>query len=206
MGPMAYARHRATPALLLLALLTIAGAWWWWRREPPPIPAQGGKAMAVLVTGVPFFRQTDPRWGGDRLGGSGESLFEAGCTLTCVAMALVQAGTATDPGDLNRRLLTRDGYTASGLLNWRALSDCFDPPPAVSFPAPDHDLIDATLAQNTPLLARIRLGGGAGAIHWVLVVGKRGRDYLIHDPLLTRGPTVLADCAPRIEALRVVTR
>jgi hypothetical protein len=41
--------------------------------------------------------------------------------------------------------------------------------------------IDTALKNNQPILAKVLVG--IGASHWVLILGKEGTDYLIHDPL-----------------------
>lgn len=192
--------------MMTMVVVVLAVAGWWRHAVPDPIPSRGGRALQLRVAAVPFFRQGDPRWGGEQVGGSREPLAAVGCTVSCVAMALAQAGIPMDPGSLNQLLLAQGGYTASGLLRWRGLAAGFTPPLQVTFPDNDHGVMDDWLGRGVPVLARIRLGGGEGAVHWVLVVGKEGSDYLVHDPLLIKGPTILAQRSPIIEALRVITR
>ena len=101
-----------------------------------------------------YFLQADPRWGNDVVGGSGESLSAVGCTICAVAMAAGSLGYDVTPGELNARLVRADGYTSRGWLIWSKVSI-----PVVRFFLP------------------------GGIPHWVAIVGKSGKEYLVKDPL-----------------------
>ena len=65
--------------------------------------------------------------------------------------------------------------------------------------------IDAALSNGRPILAKILLYGLVD--HWVLIVGKDGKEYLIKDPM-GRGRTLdrLSSLDSRIYSIRIVRR
>jgi len=65
----------------------------------------------------PIYLQTDPKWVGEKMSGSGEPLRWVGCTIGCLSMALAHHGVQVDPGELNRELKESDGYTFRGGSN-----------------------------------------------------------------------------------------
>jgi ABC-type bacteriocin/lantibiotic exporter with double-glycine peptidase domain len=62
-------------------------------------------------------------------------------------------------------------------------------------------LIDSNLLEKNPVIAIIRLPDGA--YHFVVIVGKEGRNYLIRDPAASpfRRPYPLSELTDRIEGV-----
>jgi hypothetical protein len=146
------------------------------------IPSTGGEYFERRVEiPVPVFAQDDPRWSNVRLGPSTDTLGDEGCAVTSAAMVISFYGIKTDPLQLNSFLTKAGGFSDDGLIHWRRV-------PAI---APSHlelayngyasyELIDANLLEKNPVIAVIHLRDGA--YHFVVIVGKEGRNYLIRDP------------------------
>ena len=145
------------------------------------IPVAGGREMSVRTDVVPFL-QTDPRWSDENLGPSDGKIGSYGCTLCATAMALTARDHAVDPNELNARLKEGSGYTDSGLIIWKAISKATDNRfTVVVDDRPSHEKLDRQLSQGNPVIAKVLWEGRI--FHWVLITGKEGLDYLIHDPL-----------------------
>jgi hypothetical protein len=118
-------------------------------------------------------------------------------------MALSDLGVKLPPDELNRRLKQADGFTHRGWLIWNAVSVVTDGRVAVDVPArPTHAAIDEALSNRRPVLARLLLRGNV--VHWVLIVGKDGQEYLVKDPT-GRGRSLdrLSRYHSRIHAVRI---
>lgn len=179
--------------LAALLVLTIGGALVLRRTimkpEPRPpadaIAINGGVSMQVRIT-TPVLTQGDPRWATDTIGTTGETLQAVGCTVCATAMALAARGFAVTPAALNTKLTGQNGFTESGLLVWGAVRKVAGRKHGIVVDDhPSHTELDAQLARGNPVIAKVRLDSGIW--HWVLITGKDGTAYLMHDPL---GPGV----------------
>jgi len=170
------------------------------------IPVSGGEAMEMILPGIDaaYYAQGDPEWGADKLGTTSDPLRNVGCTISSVAMASTALGYAISPGELNRRLIENGGYTDRGWLIWgnipaatgRAVE-------AVVYDQPTFGRIDAALKKGEFPIVKFFLVGGIP--HWVMVVGKSGQEYLVHDPSSSvSGPARLSKRARGIYSLRVI--
>lgn len=67
---------------------------------------------------------------------------------------------------------------------------------------PSYYLIDSNLWERNPVIIRLHLPDGG--IHFVVIAGKRGFDYLIRDPGAgaEKGIYPLKEICSKIEALR----
>lgn len=167
------------------------------------IPSTGGQYFDRRVEiPVPVFAQDDPRWGNVRLGPSRDTLGDQGCAVTSAAMVVAFYGVKTDPQQLNSFLTKAGGLSDDGLIQWSRV-------PAI---APSHlelayngyasyELIDSNLLTENPVIAIIHLRDGA--YHFVVIVGKQGRNYLIRDPAASvfRRPYPLSDLTDRIDGI-----
>jgi Peptidase C39 family len=165
--------------------------------SPEPVP------RAALAT-EPIYRQSDPKWAGEQIGGSGESLRRVGCTICCLSMALAHHGVMADPGELNRKLKAADGYTYRGWVKWEALRRISAERVTVEIPQnPSHRDIDSALAEGNPVLVKVVLRSAVQ--HWVLLVGRDQQEYLMKDPMGDgRSLQVLSSLGSDILAVRVV--
>jgi len=197
--------RRIFPIFAILILLVVA-VWVSGWMEKRPLPPSGGLFIPgeILIPG-PHFLQSDPAWGGDLLGPTGDSLASVGCAVASAAMVLAGYGTDTDPGRLNAFLQSRTGgYTPQGWLYWEIAAEAS--PGLRLLPhyedAPSFFLIDSNLLRGNPVIIRLRYPGGT--THFMVIAGKRGFDYLVRDPgsAGARGVYALRDYGGPIEALR----
>jgi hypothetical protein len=77
--------------LLVLAVVMLFAGVWSARRFKEQwyaIPVRGGGSFTVPAHKTPHYRQHDPRWAEEKIGGFGESMGRVGCTICSLAMAL----------------------------------------------------------------------------------------------------------------------
>lgn len=194
----------------LLGIAVLAGGVFYAARtrsiSDQPIASSGGSLdINVQIDGLPYWLQNDPAWGNELIGGSNESMAGAGCTVTCVAMALSSLGYQATPLDLCRELKTRNGFTQQGYVIWGKIGELTGGAIGVEFPALTHDALDDSLRAGRPVITKIMLGRGIP--HWVLLVGKQGSEYLVMDPLNVDKTLVrLSSRSAQIYAIRVLRR
>ncbi len=196
-------------ALIVIATLAVAAFWvHGWTHVQVPVQASGGLYFPVeKIIDVPQFFQNDPRWSRDPLGPTDSTLGAEGCAVASAAMVLASYGADLDPGRLNAYVDQIGGYTPQGWLYWEAAAAY---PPTLARHAyeadPSHYLIDRNLLAGNPVIVRVRYP--SGVTHFVVIVGKRGFDYLIRDPGAggSRGVYPLKDFGRPIEALRFYER
>ncbi len=162
-----------------------AGIWLYSHRtiDIEPILSSGGADIDLPPpAGGAYYLQADPRWSSDMIGGSGESLSSVGCTICAVAMATSYLGYEITPKDLNTRLIHYGGYTSRGWIIWNKITAATEGDIAVRVPSRlAHSDIDEALRSGGFPVIKFFLPGGIP--HWVTVVGKSGREYLIKDSL-----------------------
>ncbi|MHB0935458.1 MAG: hypothetical protein ACYC6A_03630 [Armatimonadota bacterium] len=164
-------------------------------------PAADASPLTKTPLGtIPYYLQNDPRWGADTIGGSGESLAAAGCTVTCVALGLTALGHAMTPAEACAGLKRQAGFTADGLIIWEKVGELTSGAVQVSVAQLDMKIVDAELDFGHPVIAKILLTQTVA--HWVLLVGKEGGDYLAMDPL-NQEHTLVELPAGDIHAIRV---
>jgi hypothetical protein len=170
------------------------------------IAARGGKIFHVALAGrEPHYLQHDPRWAGDTLGTTRETLGKVGCLVCSLAMGTAALGAPIDPGELNRRLGVNGGYSREARVIWDkvpvATGGAIE---ATVLPQPDHAALDAALECGE--LAVVRFTLPSGAPHWVLVVGKEGDEYLVKDPLTDEPIVKLTSRTSAIQSVRLLRR
>jgi hypothetical protein len=165
--------------LLLLFGFALLVSIWFWKR---PISGHGGiPVFGTIEIPVQPFYQDDPRWCNDPLGISNDTIGSAGCALSSAAMILHFYGVDLDPQRLNNFLTQHDGYEGTSWIKWDAAA-LFPPNIAVHCyeDLPSYGLIDCNLLNGNPVIIRIRRPSGKK--HFVILVGKKGLDYLVLDP------------------------
>jgi hypothetical protein len=195
-------------AVALVGVIALA-AWWFLlgrRAEVRLSPVSAEAVPRSALPTEPIYLQADPKWAGEKIGGSGEPLRWIGCTICCLSMALAHHGVQEDPGNLNRKLKASDGYTYRGWVKWDALRRVTAERVRVILPQnPSHQDIDAALAEGSPVLVKVVLRSGVQ--HWVLLVGRDQKEYLMKDPLGDgRSLQPLSSLGSDILAVRVVKR
>ena len=192
--------------LLAFTILCIVLLGLWCRKRP--IAGSGGLPIpGEIVIAVPHCRQADPRWKADALGKTPGTLGGEGCAVASASMTLSHYGMSVDPATLNRFLTEHGGYEGAGWIRWESAAELR---PGLVEKAyedlPSYALIDWNLLQGNPVIVRIRRPDGI--THFVVIVGKRGLDYLIRDPAATGDGKIypLAELGVPIEALRYYRR
>ena len=150
------------------------------------IPSVGGRYFVGRVEiPVPAFAQDDPRWGDIRLGPSSDTLGDEGCAVTSAAMVAAFYGIKTDPQQLNTFLTRTGGLDGDGLIDWNQVPSIAPAHLKLAYNgAPSYKLIDSNLLAGNPVIVLIALPDGG--YHFVVIVGKEGRNYLIRDPAASR--------------------
>lgn len=194
-----------------LAILIGFGGFVWWYFQKGPVGASDGLPFfGKMVLPVPHFAQTDPRWGEKSLGGeSGETLAEAGCAVASAAMVLAYRGVDVDPDRLNIFLKAiPGGYTRQGWIEWYKAAE-YDPRLTAQLlphyeAAPSRFYLDWNLICGNPVIVRLKSRNRWRSNHFMVVVGKKGRDYLVQDPGVndSQGVYPLKNYCPWIDAIR----
>lgn len=135
-----------------------------------------GSYPAVSLS-VPSYKQTDSRWASVKIGSSGKTIGQIGCTTTGIAMMeSYRTGTTVYPDAMSKRL----SYDSSGNLYWPANYT------AVTSGTNYLSGIYDQLRQGKPVL--IGAKNSYGSQHWVVVTGYTGGSSLtasgftINDP------------------------
>lgn len=177
------------------------------RSGTQPIAAEGGRPLSIrLPWGGEHYMQGDSRWADVRLGGTSDTLGDAGCAVCSVAMAATSLGAKVTPAELNARLIQSEGYTRDGWIIWDAIRKALDNrAEAVVAERPSHAELDAALERGEFPIVKFILW--SGVTHWVVVVGKEGTNYLIHDPLVFGdAPIALSSRSHGIYSVRMIRR
>jgi len=183
------------PALTAVYLLTACAS--------APAPKQSAQS-GLSLTDRAQFMQTDRRWAQQTLGGSGESLKTDGCLVTASAMALVNLGFRTDPGDLTNRLKSVNGFTRDGWLVWSGIERATGGVAKTYFyDRKDDDVVRACLAAGYYPLVKFDLA--SRRTHWAVVVKDTPQGFYIRDPMVdSRTPVPLSSRARGIDAVRCI--
>jgi len=148
----------------------------------PKVTSKSDEGIS-LRDGVAY-SQLDPRWKGDRLGKTSDTMGSDGCLITAAAMALTNLGFQTNPKDLNARLTATDSYTSRGWLIWDGIRRVTDGRAVATF----HDevnaeIIDQCMIEGDYPLVQFYLPNGRS--HWAMIVRHDERGYHMRDPLRT---------------------
>lgn len=193
---------------MLLLWLMICGGLVWGLMAKRVIASSGGLYFLRGVSlEVPVFRQADPRWHADPLGNTTDTLGTAGCAVTSAAMVLKSYGVDTDPQRLNAYLTSHQGYEDNGYIIWEKAAELGQGGVEKAYEdLPSYWRIDRQLIEGNPVIVRIHLQDGG--MHFVVIAGKRGFDYLIMDPGAgwNKGLYPLREITPKIDGLRYYRR
>lgn len=120
-------------------------------------------------------------------------------------MALAFYGMDIDPARLNAFLNRSSGFTERGWLHWEVAAE-YEPGLVrhAYEDLPSYRLMDLNLIRGNPVIVRIR--PSARGTHFVVVVGKRGLEYLVRDPGSGGREVELSSFESSIEALRFYQR
>lgn len=151
-----------------------------------------------------YFSQKDPRWAADRLGKTSDTMESDGCLVSATAMVLGNLGFETDPGDLNRRLTSVDGYTNQGWLIWSAIDKVTsNAATARYYDEVSNEIIDGCIADGYYPLARFILPNGRS--HWSVIIRRSEYGFHMRDPLHpSEQPLIFPQTVDAFKALRCV--
>ncbi|MCF6220028.1 MAG: hypothetical protein L3J65_02850 [Robiginitomaculum sp.] len=166
----------------------------------PTLQSQSGLHLPDKVQ----FLQTDKRWARQTLGGSGESLASDGCLVTAAAMALVNLGFQTDPGDLAYRLKAYGGFNSRGWLVWSGLEKATSgKAETVFYDRKDNAAVRSCLSAGYYPLVRFNLPNSR--THWAMVVRDSKQGFYIRDPMISSNtPIPLSSRTKTIDAVRCI--
>jgi drug/metabolite transporter superfamily protein YnfA len=189
--------------VVLVALLLLAGMVWGLTARRVIASSGGIYFWKSVALKVPVFRQGDPRWQDIPLGNTADTMGATGCAVTSAAMVLKWYGIDTDPQRLNDYLTKHDGYEGNGYIKWEKAAELGNGSVEKAYEdLPSYWGIDRQLMKGNPVIVRLHLA--SGEMHFVVIAGKRGFDYLIQDPgaWWDRGLYPLKELTPRIDGLR----
>lgn len=133
------------------------------------------KKYSAISLNVPHYYQTDSRWANVKLGSSGKTMAQIGCTTTAVAMVeSYRTGTSVYPSAMAKSLQ----YTSGGSLYWPANY------------VGKTDKLDLTEIYNLLMSGKPVIVGyyGSTGQHWVVVYGYAGGNTLTESAFLINDP------------------
>jgi len=148
----------------------------------------GGEPEIIEPLELNLMSQKDARWSGDKLGTSSVTIGSYGCLITSVAMVCNYYGKETNPGKINQDLIEVNGYASGNLLKFDAISTIY-PDIAVDWEDylsnPTDKQIDTVLKKDIPVIVQVDYKPDTPALdqHWVVIIGKDEKGYLIADPI-----------------------
>ena len=189
--------------------IVVLAAWWFLpgRRAEVHLSCISDESVPRSAFATePIYLQTDPRWASEKIGGSGEPLRWVGCTICSLSMALAHCGITLDPLELNRKFKESDGYTYRGWVKWDAIKRISSQKVQVEMPrSPSNRDIERALGDGHPVLVKVVLRSGVQ--HWVLLVGRDQREYLMKNPSGDgKSLQLLSSLRSDILAVRIIKR
>jgi hypothetical protein len=111
-------------------------------------------------------------------------------------------GVRTDPQKLNDFLTRTGGLDNEGLIDWSMVASVAPDRLELAYNgSASFDIIDTSLLAGNPVIVVIPLRDGA--YHFVVIVGKFGRNYLIRDPADSARPYPLFQRTDKISSICV---
>jgi hypothetical protein len=169
--------HRQPTAAETPALATA------WQPRAPVAPRVFDKSD----DGTPLFRQGDPEWATQRMGGQ-DSIHKSGCALVAMAMLLSkQSGRQITPSELNQFLTRRQAWRGTDHLDWQQAASARGLTGGLM--TPKTASIDSALDAGHPVIVGVHYKSDShGATdHYVTVTAKGTDDsgakfYKANDP------------------------
>ncbi|CAA6812225.1 MAG: Unknown protein [uncultured Sulfurovum sp.] len=149
-----------------------------------------------------FYNQRDKNWASDKLGNTNETVGKVGCLISSVSMNFSYYDIDINPKVLNQKLKEANGYTNRGWLIWNKLLPISNNKLVVSFPTLSHKNIEKYLLEKKPVLTKVFIHKIIP--HWILIVGKKDKEYLMLDPLTNGELTKVSHYGDSIYSIRVL--
>jgi len=135
----------------------------------------GSSGYTAVSLSVPSYKQSDARWASAKVGSSGRTIGDIGCSTVALAMTeSYRTGTTIYPNAMEAKLT----YTAGGAVYW--------PGNYTAYAASDYlNKIYTLLKSGKPVLVGAKTA--AGSQHWVVVKGFTGgaltaANFTVNDP------------------------
>lgn len=129
-----------------------------------------------------YYNQRDSDWGNIGLGGSNLSVANYGCLVSSSAMIATHYGKSLKPIDI---AVSSDAFFSpnkSTALLWNKITVSGVTIIRTSY-GPNTGIIDSELAAGRPVIVGLFSGPG----HFIVIKGKSGGDYIMHDPFTESG-------------------
>jgi len=137
-----------------------------------------------------MFKQCDAAWGSEKLGTCADTICQAGCAMSSVAMILATKGWKGNPGTLNTWLKANGGYVSGCDIVWSTVNKLG----LITYQGSE------TAAYST-ICTGVQAGHGViinvrNNAHWVLVTGCNGGNvFTVNDPGFTQGTYTYAEAS-----------
>lgn len=160
------------------------------------IKAYSSSATSSVSLSVPKYYQTDSRWKNVKLGSSGKTIEDIGCTVTCLAMTeSYRTGTTVTPATMASRLT----FTSGGALYWPSNYN-------LSTSGNTYTQIYNVLKSGRPVIYGSRTSSGGS--HWVVVTGFKGgslsaANFTVNDPATSKTTTLSQHIAKYPNFIRI---
>lgn len=123
-----------------------------------------------------IYSQRDRRWANDKMGASGLTIHNFGCTITSLAMLLTSLGYDETPKTVNRKLSAHGGYyKKTALLLWAVVPKIWS---RLRFVKRAYNYNNLEVAwyiygKRIPVMVEVNGAKIGAARHWVLFTGNR---------------------------------
>lgn len=132
-----------------------------------------------------MYKQCSGSWSGHKLGTGSDTICQAGCAMSSVAMALATKkedinGARANPGSLNDWLTSHGGYADGDLIVWGSVSKLGGMHTTTITSSMSSSELTGHIKSCNPVIANVR-----GGSHWVLVNGYdtgSGSTFAVNDP------------------------
>lgn len=121
-----------------------------------------------------YFSQRDGRWANNKIGRSGDTIYEVGCLLTSVAMVHKFYGSSTTPAKIASNAAYYFSSTAAMLIPWPGVD-------GRRYSNVGKSGIDSELSKGNPVIVGIYANNSVGT-HFVVIIKKENGKYIMHDP------------------------
>lgn len=153
------------------------------------IKKSASKPDSGLASEKWYYAQDDDDWGHKRIGLSSTLMKDYGCAVTAVSMVFTYHKEKIKPGEL-----AGESIFARDLIVWPKSWGKIELESTTGHGNVDWDTIDDAIDDDKPVIVFIRSGTGGG--HYVVIHGKDGSKYVVHDPLF--GANIYLDTSRRL--------
>jgi len=151
------------------------------QESPRAIPLNFTTSLNGTGESWKLFKQCDSRWAPNRLGTCSETICQAGCAMSCVAMILATKGVNIDPGVLNSWLRSHGGYVSGCDIIWSKANE-FGKVAFIGQSRQPYAAICDGISKGYAYIANVMNGR-----HWVLLSAcEANESFEVNDPGFSR--------------------